>query len=272
MAGVAIVLPRASQMGRRVLSFLSLTRPYADLRRGRAELRSGVVSETYSSLTAYMDRAEVLTAAAAACAASFLECGGGALPESVDAGTAARAFAAAVAAAPPPPADAAAADRRLTFRDAFAWAAAFTNTLQAHAGAAAQSCDDTAPAARAFLTTARVRVATVADAPIIMGFVRELADFEHAAPSDVTTDEAVIAADGWGAEPAFHCFVAEVPAAVAAAAGCASTPSTVDGWTPAAIALAHPIYSTWMGRSLCACVRSARRLPANSAMGGARRA
>lgn len=90
----------------------------------------------------------------------------------------------------------------------------------------------------------RVRVATKDDAGTIMQFVRDLAEFEHAAESDVTTSTAILAADGWGPEPAFHAYIVERPSP----AGGAS--SSTAAFEPVAFALAHPIYSTWMGRSL----------------------
>jgi len=120
------------------------------------------------------------------------------------------------------------------------------------------------------LAAVRLRAAEAADVPAILGMVRELAAFERE-PNAVSLTEAAMLADGFGAAPAFHVLLAEVPAAAAAAheaaavgAGPSSAPcgSIADaaavggsgggaaGYVPVAMAFCHLAYSTWEGRVL----------------------
>jgi GNAT superfamily N-acetyltransferase len=75
-----------------------------------------------------------------------------------------------------------------------------------------------------------IRPATTADAPIILSFIRELAEYEREPESALAT-EADILRDGFGEPRRFHCLIAE--------------------WEhePAGFALFFFNYSTWRGRS-----------------------
>lgn len=74
-----------------------------------------------------------------------------------------------------------------------------------------------------------IRPATVADIPLILTFIRELALYERE-PDAVKATEADILRDGFGPNPYFHCLIAEF-----------------DG-EPAGFVLYFFNYSTWMGR------------------------
>jgi len=79
-----------------------------------------------------------------------------------------------------------------------------------------------------------IREASREDVPLILEFVRELAEYERA-PDAVKLTEAELARDGFppeGEERYFECLIAEE-----------------DG-QPAGLALFHPVYSTWRGRSM----------------------
>lgn len=79
-----------------------------------------------------------------------------------------------------------------------------------------------------------IRNATPNDAPLILQFVRELAEYERA-PDAVKITEADLKRDGFppaGQEHYYDCLIAEE-----------------DG-EPAGMALFFPVYSTWRGRSL----------------------
>lgn len=74
-----------------------------------------------------------------------------------------------------------------------------------------------------------IRVATAADVPQILAFIRALADYERA-PHEVTATEEGLLRDGFGAHPFYSCLIAEQ-----------------DG-APAGFALFFFNYSTWKGR------------------------
>ena len=58
------------------------------------------------------------------------------------------------------------------------------------------------------LSPLQIRWATPADVSTIMGFVRELAEYERE-PEAVLATEADLLRDGWGETPRFRCFLAE---------------------------------------------------------------
>jgi GNAT superfamily N-acetyltransferase len=74
-----------------------------------------------------------------------------------------------------------------------------------------------------------IRPALQSDIPLILQFIRELAEYEREPQAAVAT-EADLLRDGWGPEPKFHCIIAEW-----------------DG-TPAGFGLYFYNYSTWQGR------------------------
>ncbi|HXP60851.1 MAG TPA: GNAT family N-acetyltransferase [Dongiaceae bacterium] len=74
-----------------------------------------------------------------------------------------------------------------------------------------------------------IRRATAADTPLILKFIRALAEFERAAEAVQATEEDLLR-DGFGANPYFWCLIAEY-----------------DG-QPAGFALCFFNYSTWVGR------------------------
>lgn len=80
----------------------------------------------------------------------------------------------------------------------------------------------------------KIRTATAQDAGLILGFIRELAEFERA-PDAVTINTDQLVRDGFpgpGSERYFECILAEVDDHVAG------------------MALFFPVYSTWRGRCL----------------------
>ena len=74
-----------------------------------------------------------------------------------------------------------------------------------------------------------IRPATEQDVPLILNFIRALAEFERE-PDAVTATEADLLRDGFGANPYYHCLIAEQ-----------------DG-KPAGFAFYFFNYSTWTGR------------------------
>ena len=74
-----------------------------------------------------------------------------------------------------------------------------------------------------------LRPAQPADAPLILAFIRELAEYEKEPAAAVATEEALLR-DGFGPQPYFQCLIAEW-----------------DG-KPAGFALYFFQYSTWEGR------------------------
>jgi GNAT superfamily N-acetyltransferase len=75
-----------------------------------------------------------------------------------------------------------------------------------------------------------VRFATAADCGLLLRLIRELAAFERA-PDAVVATEADLLRHGFGAHPQFEAILA-----------------FLDG-EPAGVALFHPRFSTWLGRS-----------------------
>jgi GNAT superfamily N-acetyltransferase len=74
-----------------------------------------------------------------------------------------------------------------------------------------------------------IRKATPADVPLILGFIRALAEFERAPDAVVATEEGLLR-DGFGPNPFYYCLIAEY-----------------DG-RPAGFAFYFFNYSTWVGR------------------------
>jgi len=74
-----------------------------------------------------------------------------------------------------------------------------------------------------------IRSATVNDIPVILDFIRRLAEYERAPDAVVATEED-LKRDGFGPEPKYRCVLAE--------------------WnnTPSGFAFYFYIYSTWIGR------------------------
>jgi GNAT superfamily N-acetyltransferase len=80
----------------------------------------------------------------------------------------------------------------------------------------------------------RIREANREDVPLILEFVRDLAEYERA-PGAVQVIEAELLRDGFpeaGGERYFETLIAE------------------DNGEPAGFALFHPVYSTWRGRAM----------------------
>jgi len=77
--------------------------------------------------------------------------------------------------------------------------------------------------------TTTIRMATAADVPQILSFIRGLAEYEHE-PDAVKATEADLLRDGFGPTPYFQCLIADH-----------------DG-QPAGFALYFFNYSTWVGR------------------------
>jgi GNAT superfamily N-acetyltransferase len=76
-----------------------------------------------------------------------------------------------------------------------------------------------------------IRTATPSDVPLILAFIRDLAEYERE-PHSVQLTEAQLLEDGFGKDRCYECLIAE------------------SGNVPAGIALFFPIYSTWQGRCL----------------------
>jgi GNAT superfamily N-acetyltransferase len=76
----------------------------------------------------------------------------------------------------------------------------------------------------------KLRKATSKDIPLILSFIRELAEYERA-PSAVTSTEKDLRRDGFGSKPKFHVIIAEW------------------GGMPAGMGFFFYNYSTWQGRS-----------------------
>jgi GNAT superfamily N-acetyltransferase len=77
--------------------------------------------------------------------------------------------------------------------------------------------------------TVSIRIATAHDVPVILAFIRALAEYERA-PDAVTATEADLLRDGFGPNPYFQCLIADL-----------------DG-QPAGFAFYFFDYSTWLGR------------------------
>ena len=75
-----------------------------------------------------------------------------------------------------------------------------------------------------------IRKATAQDAPLILDFIRRLAEYEREPNAVVATEEDLIR-DGFGSEPKYRCLIAEW------------------GGAPAGFALFHYNYSTWRGHA-----------------------
>lgn len=74
-----------------------------------------------------------------------------------------------------------------------------------------------------------IRPAVPADVPLMLQFIRDLAEYEREPQAAVATAEDLLR-DGWGTQPKFRCLIAEW-----------------DG-NPAGFALFFYNYSTWQGR------------------------
>ena len=77
-----------------------------------------------------------------------------------------------------------------------------------------------------------IRKATAHDAPLILDFIRRLAEYEREPDAVVATEEDIIR-DGFGSEPKYRCLIAEW-----------------DG-APAGFAFFFYNYSTWLGKPAC---------------------
>jgi GNAT superfamily N-acetyltransferase len=77
-------------------------------------------------------------------------------------------------------------------------------------------------------TRLRIRTATSDDVPTILGFIRELAEYERE-PDAVVASEADLLRDGWGETPRFAALIAEYDSVAAG------------------FALYFTTYSTWRG-------------------------
>lgn len=75
-----------------------------------------------------------------------------------------------------------------------------------------------------------IRLATAHDAPLILDFIRRLAEYEREPKAVVATEDDLIR-DGFGPEPKYRCLIAEW-----------------DG-APAGFVLFHYNYSTWRGQA-----------------------
>ncbi len=81
------------------------------------------------------------------------------------------------------------------------------------------------------MSSIRIRPAAPADAPLILTFIRQLAEYERD-PNAVVMTEDQLLRDGFGRDRYFECLIAE------------------SNGQPAGFALFFPIYSTWKGRSI----------------------
>jgi len=77
----------------------------------------------------------------------------------------------------------------------------------------------------------RIRPAAPADAPLILDFIRYLAEYEREPHAVILTEEQLLR-DGFGRQRYFECLIAECDR------------------EPAGFALFFPVYSTWKGRSI----------------------
>jgi GNAT superfamily N-acetyltransferase len=75
----------------------------------------------------------------------------------------------------------------------------------------------------------KIRTATIADVPLILAFIRELAEYERE-PSAVRATEDDLIRDGFSANPKFRVIIAEF------------------GGTPAGMGFFFHHYSTWQGK------------------------
>ena len=78
-----------------------------------------------------------------------------------------------------------------------------------------------------------IRAALADDVPLILDFIRALAEFERE-PDAVTATEADLLRDGFGPNPYYHCLIADH--------------DNGQGRQPAAFAFYFFNYSTWTGR------------------------
>lgn len=152
---------------------------------------------------------------------------------------------------------------------AFSWSVSYTNELRR-----LQSGSSSPSSTPSLLASARLRMARPADVTHIMGFIRELAEFERE-PEAVVTDERIMLRDGFTAGRQFQCVLCEIPKALhasillaagagsgtassatasapaaSAAAGVPSLPGPSSEWVPIAFGHVHSTYSTWEGRSM----------------------
>ncbi|WP_242108834.1 GNAT family N-acetyltransferase [Luteimonas aquatica] len=88
---------------------------------------------------------------------------------------------------------------------------------------------DPSPALARTASSVSLRFATRADVPLILAFIRELAEYERA-PDAVIADQALLAESLFGAQPGAEVVIAEI-----------------DG-EPAGFALFFHNFSTWRGR------------------------
>lgn len=77
----------------------------------------------------------------------------------------------------------------------------------------------------------QIRNATSADVPLILAFVRDLAEYERQPEAVLVTEEQLLH-DGFGEERYYECLIAE------------------EDEVPVGFALFFPIYSTWQARSI----------------------
>jgi hypothetical protein len=122
---------------------------------------------------------------------------------------------------------------------AFSWSVSYTNELRRLQRDASSS---TTSSPSSLLTSARLRMARPADVAHIMGFIRELAEFERE-PEAVVTDERIMLRDGFTAGRQFQCVLCEVPrelhaSIIAAAAAAATAAGGSDAATTTAAAAA----------------------------------
>jgi GNAT superfamily N-acetyltransferase len=85
----------------------------------------------------------------------------------------------------------------------------------------------------------KIRAAVREDIPLILQFIRELAEYEHE-PESARATEADLLRDGWGPQPKFHCVIAEWADD--------NQPNGAAALQPAGFALYFNNYSTWRGR------------------------
>jgi ribosomal protein S18 acetylase RimI-like enzyme len=105
---------------------------------------------------------------------------------------------------------------------------------------------------RASLSDFRLRPATLADVPLILDFIRQLADYEGLLDR-VTASEAVLSQTLFGAKPSAEVIIAESAAGVpgapsASIESAAPTRETPGAGEPAGFAVFFHTYSTFEGR------------------------